>query len=136
VETFRYLGLEPNLNADQRHGARWVVQLAAQCRSAYRTFHELTAAAQRLPFLSPAVMMSVFTTYCAPKAEFGAQIWAPFLTASQRAALDHIQNAYQMQLLLPNATAAMATSYAFASGEFARVSASAHCDTLALRYLH
>lgn len=135
VDAFKYLGLKPDFTAQPTHNARWALQMAAHSNSAYRTHHQVLAAARRIRWLSPATLMRLHTTYCAPKAEYGAQIWAPFLTTDQRKALNRIQTALQMRALLPSANAATAVPHCFAAGEFARAPPATHCDELALRYL-
>jgi hypothetical protein len=136
VPHFKYLGLRPDFDAQPAHAARWAMQMAAHTASAYGAHHHITAAARRLPWLAPATLMRLHDTYCAPKAEYGAQLWAPFLCTRQRAALDRLQAALQMRALLPTATAASAVPHCFAAGDFARAPPAVHCDELALRYLH
>jgi hypothetical protein len=136
VDDFKYLGLRPNFNAQPTHCARWALQMAAHTSNAYGAHHQILAAARRLHWLAPATLMRLFVTYCAPKAEYGAQIWAPFLCTPQRNALNRIQTALQMRALLPSANRACGVPHCFAAGEFARAPPAVHCDELALRYLH
>lgn len=91
---------------------------------------------RRLPYLAPVTLMRLFAMYAAPKAEYGAQLWAPFLTAKQRRALDRIQSRFQLRTLLPSATCAPSVPACFAAAEFGRPTMAAHADELALRYLH
>ena len=136
VHTFRYLGLEPAVDSQPTHSTRWAKLMAAQLTKAYVTYHEICAVARRIECTTPTTLMRLYTTYCAPKAEYGAQLWAPFITTKQRDALDRMQSAFQMRALLPSATAAMVAPFAFAAGEFGRVPPSMHADELALRYFY
>jgi hypothetical protein len=136
IDTFKYLGLEPDFASQPTHSARWSGSMAARVASAYPAYHDIRATARRLTSLPPATEMQLFVTYCAPKAQYGAQLWAPFITTSQRDALDRIQNAFQAHALLPSSTAATIAPYCFTAGEFGRVPLSMHGDELALRYVH
>ena len=136
VETFKYLGLRPDFSQPAGHSARWDAQLNALIGAANRASAQLFAAVRQRRWLAPATVMRLFGTYCAPKAEYGAQIWAPFMRSEQRRRLNRIQSAAQMRALLPNATHATVTPHCFGAGEFARAPFAAHCDELALRYLH
>jgi hypothetical protein len=136
AQHFKYLGLKPDFDAQPTHAARWALQMAVHSANAYGAHHHILAAARRLQWLAPATLMRLYATYCAPKAEYGAQLWAPFLCVRQRAALNRLQTALQMRALLPTANAASAVPHCFAAGEFARAPPAVHCDELALRYLH
>ena len=136
VETFKYLGLRPDFSQPAGHSARWDAQLNALIGAANRASAQLFAAVRQRRWLAPATVMRLFGTYCAPKAEYGAQIWAPFMRSQQRRRLNRIQSAAQMRALLPYATHATTTPHCFGAGEFARAPFAAHCDELALRYLH
>ena len=136
VDRFKYLGLQPDFAQRPDTNARWAVQMAAHTAAAQHAKRQILAGARRFSWMSPAMLMRLFITYAAPKAEYGVQLWGPFLCARQRDELDRIQTQLQMRALLPNANAASPMPHAFANGEFARVSLALHGDELALRYLH
>ena len=137
VRTFKHLGLEADLSQRAGRTARWEGTIKEHCRAARLTTHQLWTLHRRLPGLAPGLLAGVWCTVARARLEFGAQIWAPELTAKQRAAMDAEYAAMASAVMFAPTVGAKGcgAAHAFTLAEIGATPPSFRADGLALRFL-
>ena len=136
VNTYRYLGVEVDFNAQTGSEDRWETHCRPQRWAARNTASSLLTIAHRYSALPLRDSVTAYGTYARPRAEYAAQLWAPAITSTQRQHLDSVQHQFQSQVLNPNTYGGTRSgvSHAMATHELGVMPASHHADLLALRY--
>ena len=140
VDRYRYLGLTADWNEPMHYAERWRRVVNTQRGTAYRYMHHLFAVRARLPLIAPRTLALAFQSYIRPQTEVGAELWAPLITSTQRAALDSAQSVFLRHALVradgESVSRTNPIPAVFAESECALMRPSMRVQVLALRFLH